>query len=104
MRKMSNGLFLLATFGVSSLAFGQGMEGVSYAKGLLAIGAALAIGMGAMGAAGGQGRAASSAFEGIARNPGAKNEMFTPFILGLVFMEFQALLSFVIAYMLLDKM
>ena len=37
--------------------------------GLASIGAALAIGLGAFGAATCQGRAASSALEGIARNP-----------------------------------
>ncbi len=61
--------------------------------------AAIAMGLGAFGAASGQGKAASSALEGIARNPSAKADVFTPLILSLVFMEFQALLCFVIAFM-----
>ena len=65
--------------------------------GLAKIGAAIAIGLGAAGAATGQGKAASAALEGIARNPASRGEVFVPLILSLVFMEFQALLCFVIA-------
>ncbi len=65
--------------------------------GLAKIGAAIAIGLGAFGAASGQGKAAAAALEGIARNPSSRGEVFVPLILSLVFMEFQALLCFVIA-------
>ncbi|MFK7826492.1 MAG: ATP synthase F0 subunit C [Oligoflexales bacterium] len=99
MKHVLNGFLALAAFAGSSYAFASD-GGSSYSSGLIALGAALAIGMGAMGAAGGQGRAASSALEGIARNPGARGDIFTPFMLGLVFMEFQALLSFAIAFMI----
>jgi F-type H+-transporting ATPase subunit c len=71
--------------------------------GLIAIAAGIAIGLGAFGAASGQGRAAAAAFEGIARNPSSKDDVFTPFLLGLAFMEFQAILSFIIAIMLVGK-
>ena len=71
--------------------------------GLIAIAAGLAIGLGAFGAAGAQGRAAAAAFEGISRNPASKDDVFTPFLLGLAFMEFQAILSFIIAFLLLGK-
>lgn len=64
-----------------------------------ALAAAIAIGAGAFGAATGQGRAASSALEGIARNPSSKSEVFMPLILSLVFMELQALLCFVVAFL-----
>ena len=43
------------------------------------------------------------ALEGIARNPNAKDSLFQPFILGLVFMEFQALLGFVIMGVATDE-
>jgi F-type H+-transporting ATPase subunit c len=86
-----SGLFL------SSMAFAQDATGHAGQNSLAAIGAAIAIGMAAFGAASAQGRTASSALEGIARNPNAKDALFQPFILGLVFMEFQALLGFVIA-------
>ena len=58
---------------------------------------------GAAGAATGQGKAASAALEGIARNPTAKNEVFQPLIISLAFMEFQALMSFVVAILLTFK-
>jgi F0F1-type ATP synthase membrane subunit c/vacuolar-type H+-ATPase subunit K len=87
---------LLGAMLVSTMAFAQEGGGGS-GSGLMAVGAGLAIGLGALGAATGQGRAAGSYLDGIARNPSAKDDMFQPFILGLVFMELQALLGFVIA-------
>lgn len=88
-----SGLFL------SSLAFAQEATGglVAGNASLVPIGAAIAIGLAAFGAASAQGRTASAALDGLARNPNAKDALFQPFILGLVFMEFQALLGFVIA-------
>jgi|JI7StandDraft_1071085.scaffolds.fasta_scaffold678198_1 F-type H+-transporting ATPase subunit c len=88
---------------MSSVVLGLGVSSVAMASeggsdvGLTKIGAALAIGMGAFGAASAQGRAASAALEGIARNPASRGDVFVPLILSLVFMEFQALLCFVIA-------
>ncbi|MBP6218171.1 MAG: ATP synthase F0 subunit C [Oligoflexales bacterium] len=73
----------------------QGADASS--SGLAKIGAAIAIALGALGAATGQGKAASAALEGIARNPSSRGDVFVPLILSLVFMEFQALLCFVIA-------
>ncbi len=88
-----SGLFL------SSLALAQ--ETVAVVSGAgnqwVPLGAGLAIGLAAYAAATAQGRTTSTALEGIARNPAAKDALFQPFILGLVFMEFQALLGFVIA-------
>ena len=75
-------------------------DGDTSAVGLAKLGAGIAISIGAAGAATGQGRAASSALEGIARNPTSRGEVFVPMILALVFMEFQALLCFVIAFLL----
>lgn len=90
--------FLTAFSGMvlSSLAFAA-EDDVASSVGWAKIGAAIAIGLGAAGAATAQGKAAGSALEGIARNPAARGEVFVPLILSLVFMEFQALLSFVIA-------
>ena len=87
------GLFL------SSLAFAQeaAAAGHGAANSLIPIGAGITMGLAAFGAATAQSRAAAAALEGIARNPSAKDALFQPFILGLVFMEFQALLGFVIA-------
>ncbi len=94
------------SFGLlSSVAFAQDAAAQSGAtqNGLAAIGAALAIGLAAFGAASAQGKTTSAMVEGIARNPAAKDGLFTPFILGLVFMEFQALLGFVIAILWTTK-
>lgn len=86
------GLFL------SSLAFAQDAAAAAHAgNSWVPIGAGLTMGLAAFGAASAQGRTATAALEGIARNPNAKDALFQPFILGLVFMEFQALLGFVIA-------
>ena len=86
-----SGLFL------SSLAMAQEASSAGGSGSLVPIGASIAIGLAAFGAATAQGRTASAVLEGLARNPSAKDALFQPFILGLVFMEFQALLGFVIA-------
>ena len=46
----------------------------------------------------GQGRAAAGACEGVARNPGARPGIFLFLILGLIFIEFLALYTFVIIF------
>jgi F0F1-type ATP synthase membrane subunit c/vacuolar-type H+-ATPase subunit K len=81
---------------MSSAALAQ-EAGSSYGgNGLVAIGAALSVGLATFAAASSQGKTASAALE---RNPGARDALNQPLILGLVFMEFQALLGFVIAIM-----
>ncbi len=93
---LSKTLLGLPLFFMSAYAFAADGD-ASGSLGLAKLAAGIAIGLGAAGAATAQGRAASSALEGIARNPSSKGEVFVPMILALVFMEFQALLSFVIA-------
>src|SRR5262245_48045202 len=51
----------------------------------------------------GQGRAAAAALDGIARNPGASDKLFTPMILGLALIESLAIYALVIAIMLIGK-
>ena len=46
----------------------------------------------------GQGRAASAALEGICRNPGAADRVFTPMLLGLAFIETLVIFTFVSAF------
>lgn len=82
----------------SSMAFAQDAAGGNQ-YGWMPIGAGLAIGLSAFGAASAQGRTATAALESIGRNPSSKDAMFLNFILGLVFMEFQALLGFVVAFL-----
>ena len=67
------------------------------ATGLIAIAAALAIGLGAYGGTQGQGKAAAAALEGIARNPGAQQKIFVPMILSLALIESLVILAFVVA-------
>ena len=67
-------------------------------SGLNAISAALAISIAAFGGALGQGRAAASALEGIARNPGAKDAIFTPFILALALIESLVIYALIVAF------
>jgi F-type H+-transporting ATPase subunit c len=88
------GLFVLL---VSSVAFAQTQYSTAEqltldvskwgATGWLALGAGLCLGLAAFGGALGQGRAASSALDGIARNPGALDKVFTPFIIALALIE-----------------
>lgn len=66
----------------------------------LALGAGLAIGVAAFGGGLGQGRAVAAALEGIARNPGAAGQIFTPMILGLALIESLVIYGLVIAIML----
>jgi len=68
--------------------------------GLMAVAAGFAIGVAVLGGALAQGRAASSALEGISRNPGAAPKIQTPMILGLALIESLVLFAFLIAYLL----
>ncbi len=72
-------------------------------KSALAIGTGIVIGIAALGGTLAQGRAASSALEGIARNPSAANKIQTPMILGLALIESLVILAWVIAFLLQGK-
>ncbi len=97
------GLFLLVSSPVLAQE-GAATSGGSMAKGLIGLGAGLAIGLAALGGGIGQGTTAGSAQEGIARNPGAADKMFVPYILGLAFIESLVLYAFVIAFLLKGMM
>ena len=64
----------------------------------IALAAGLGLGIAAFGGALAQGRTAAAALEGIARNPGASDKIFTPMILGLALIE-----SLVIAFVFSGK-
>lgn len=68
-----------------------------------ALGSGLAMGLGAIGGTLSIGIAASAALGGIARNPGSKNEVFTPMVLVLALIEFQAIMAFIIAVLWFTK-
>lgn len=79
-------------------AFAQGAAPASAPSGtqLGAIGAGIGMAIAAGLCGIGQGKAAASACEGVARNPGARPAIFTFMILGLIFIESLALYTFVI--------
>ena len=88
-------LFVLAT-GVA-MAAGPGDE----ANWGLGVGAGLSIGLAALGGGMGQGRTASAALEGMARNPQAAGNLFTPMMIALVFTETLVLFAFAVSYLIL---
>jgi len=71
--------------------------------GLIAIAAALAIGIATIAPGLGQGNAAGKALEGMARQPEAAGEIRTSMILALAFMEALTIYGLLIAFMLLGK-
>lgn len=93
---------MILLFGAS--AFAQGAAGVAdnafSAYSMLALGAALSMGIAGAGAALGQGKAAAAALDGIARNPNAADKLQTPLILSLAFMEALGIFAFVIAILM----
>jgi F-type H+-transporting ATPase subunit c len=98
MKKWSMLLSALAVFTVlAPAAFAQGADQAAASGtglGLLGIAAGVGMGIAAFGCGMGQGRIAAAACEGIARNPGAAKNIFTPMILGLVFVETLVLFTF----------
>ena len=98
------GLMLIISAPVLAQEGGAAAGSVPIAKGLIGLGAGLAIGLAACGGGIGQGTAAGGAQTGIARNPGAADKMFVPYILGLAFIESLVLYAFVIAFILKGMM
>jgi F-type H+-transporting ATPase subunit c len=98
LKVLSATLFAAVAFLASSAAFAaDGATGGGTRELGLAIGAGLAVGLAALGGGLGQGRAASSALDGIARNPQASGKIFTPMIIALALTESLVLLSWLIA-------
>ncbi|MBY0553250.1 ATP synthase F0 subunit C [bacterium] len=97
---MKKALLFAVTTLASAAAFAQ--EATAHAgnsnSGLVAIGAAIAIGLAVFGGTSAQGKAASAALEGIARNPAAGDKLFTPLILSLALIESLVILAFLVAF------
>jgi F-type H+-transporting ATPase subunit c len=104
-RKLVPALAGLAVFLIPVVAMAEekGASNENDMKMAAYIGAGIAIGLGALGGTLGQGRAAASALEGIARNPGAASKIQTPMILGLALIESLVLLAFLIGFLLQGK-
>jgi F-type H+-transporting ATPase subunit c len=86
-----------------TLAFAAEGGADSSSHGLIALSAALAIGLAALGGALGQGRAISAGLDAIGRNPSASGKVLVPLILGLALIESLVIISFVIANSLAGK-
>lgn len=89
---------LWSTLLLSTLAMAQ--DGGSSPTGWYALACAISIGLAALGGAIGQGTAVAAALEGIARNPGAAKQIFTPMIIGLVLIESLVIYALVISFIL----
>jgi F-type H+-transporting ATPase subunit c len=72
-------------------------------KGLYALGAGILLGLAALGGTLGQGKIGSAAMDGIARNPQASKEMFTPMIVALALVESLVILSWLMANFIQGK-
>jgi F-type H+-transporting ATPase subunit c len=96
MRKLQYVFMGLAALFMASPAFAQATGGGSAASSWVPIGAGIGMAI-ASGLCGlGQGRAAGSAAEAVARNPGARAAIQLFLIFGLAFIESLALFTFVI--------
>lgn len=71
------------------------------AKGLIAIGAGLCMGIGAIGPAIGEGNAVGKALEGMARQPEVSGTLRTNLILGCAITETTGIYSLVVALLLI---
>ena len=106
MKKLYTSAFALAVFASPLMALAEEgvkrgdevTKGAAAAAGSYFIAKAIAIGLAAFGGAIGQGMLAAAALEGIARNPGAYNNIFTPMILGIAFVESLVIFALIIAF------
>ena len=71
------------------------------ARGLIALGAGLCMGLGAIGPAIGEGNAVGKALEGMARQPEATGNLRTTMLLGCAVTESTGIYSLVVALLLL---
>jgi F-type H+-transporting ATPase subunit c len=98
-------IFALATLVLTGSALAQEGGGLdSSVKSMIALSCGLGIAIAAFGGALGQGKAAAAAIEGIARNPGAYQKVFTPMILGLALIESLVIYSLLISFLLVFKL
>jgi F-type H+-transporting ATPase subunit c len=102
-------LALIATVLTPALAMAEeGTAAVTHAGnsqiGMVAIGAGLCAGLASSLVGLGQSRAAATAVEGVARNPGAANKVLIPLVLSLALMEGLALLAWLTAGDIINKL
>ncbi len=97
---------MVALFVISNPALAE--DGAAAAagdgRGLIGLGAGLAVGLAAIGSGLGQGNMGSSAMEGMARNPEAGGDIRTSMLIGLAFPESLVLFCFAIAFLLIGNL
>jgi F-type H+-transporting ATPase subunit c len=93
---LSLAVLTLVMLVVAPAVFAQDAAAAGGGKSLGAIAAGIGMAIAAFGGALGQGKIASSACEGVARNPGAAGAIRASMILGLVFVETLALFTLAI--------
>jgi F-type H+-transporting ATPase subunit c len=110
MKRTVQFLTVLFILGISAAAFAQGADaaairqnGLATNYGWIALAAGLGIGIATLGGGIGQGRAAATALDGIARNPGAAGQIRGPMILGLALIESLVIYALIIALLLVLK-
>ena len=96
-------MLVTATAFAQEAAGGAGATAFNDRDKYLGLAAGLGIGIAAFGGGLGQGRAAAAALDGIARNPGASDKIFTPMILGLALIESLVIYSLLISFLLYFK-
>lgn len=102
---ISSAAVVLLTAGLALAQEGGATNPLSMEHGgLMALAIAFGIGLAAFGGALGQSRAASAALEGISRNPNASDKVFVPMILGLAFIESLVLFTWVLMFLMLNKL
>ena len=83
--------YILATAGAMFLlpliSFAEEVAAEGGSRPYYAMAKGIAIALAALGCALGQGKIVAAALEGIARNPGAMGQIFTPMLLGVAFVE-----------------
>lgn len=107
LKKMTSALFAfvstLVLFALPAFAEGAASGETNSSAGYIALAMGLGLGIAAAGGGMGQGKAAAAALEGIGRNPGAADKIFTPLLLSLALIESLVIYSLVISFMLLGK-
>ncbi len=104
-KKLAAVLSGLVTLLVAATAFAEETGAAAFGERdkWIAVATGFGIALAAFGGALGQGRTASTALDGIARNPGAAGKLFTPMILGLALIESLVIYSLIISFALLGK-
>jgi len=97
------GMLLVLAFTQLVWAEGEGGELLPLTKGLIALAGGLGISFAAGVGVIGQAISIAAGLYGIARNPGASDQILTPLIIGLAFQESLVLYVLVVAFTLILK-